>query len=85
LEVNFKGSSLEDTIWSAGRQLAIGLVGGFALLASAITSTARGGTDSWSVAFGVAGLVSVVVLVAGFVRGRRPRPRANVRAPESHR
>ena len=55
LEVNFKGAALEDTIWSAGRQLALGVLGGFALLASAVTSNARGGTDGWAIAFGVAG------------------------------
>jgi len=84
LEVNFKGTSLEDTIWSAGRQLAIGVVGGFALLASAITSNARGGNDRWSIAFGAAGLASVVVLIVGFARGRRARGRPPVRTPESH-
>ncbi|MGH7619280.1 MAG: AarF/UbiB family protein [Gemmatimonadaceae bacterium] len=73
LEVNFRGTSLEDTIWRAGRQLALGLVGGFALLASAISASARGTSDTWSVAFGVAGIASVVVLIAGFVRGRRSR------------
>jgi predicted unusual protein kinase regulating ubiquinone biosynthesis (AarF/ABC1/UbiB family) len=84
LEVNFKGTSLEDTIWSAGRQLAIGVVGGFALLASAITSNARGGNDRWSIAFGAAGLASVAVLIVGFARGRRARGRTSARTTASH-
>jgi predicted unusual protein kinase regulating ubiquinone biosynthesis (AarF/ABC1/UbiB family) len=75
LEVNFRGTSLEETIWRAGRQLAIGLVGGFALVASAITSASRGSSDVWSVVFGTAGIVSVAVLLAGFFRGRRSRGR----------
>jgi predicted unusual protein kinase regulating ubiquinone biosynthesis (AarF/ABC1/UbiB family) len=75
LEVNFQGTSLEDTIWRAGRQLALGLVGGFALLASAITYSSRGVADRWSVAFGMAGFISIAILVAGFVRGRSPRGR----------
>jgi predicted unusual protein kinase regulating ubiquinone biosynthesis (AarF/ABC1/UbiB family) len=73
LEVNFRGTSLEDTIWRAGRQLALGLVGGFALLASAISSTARGQSDRWTVAFGAAGLVSIAILVVSFVVGGAPR------------
>src|SRR6185369_7114327 len=73
LEVNFRGSSLERTIGRAGRQLAVGLVGGFALLASAISATARGTSDGWSVTFGVAGIASVVVLVVGALRGRAAR------------
>jgi len=81
LEVNFRGTSLEDAIWRAGRQLAIGLVGGFALLASAITSASRGTSDRWSLAFGAAGLLSVAVLVVGFVRGRSPRHGSPSRPP----
>jgi ubiquinone biosynthesis protein len=76
LEVNFRGTSLEDAIWRAGRQLALGVVGGFALLASAISSTSRGETDRWSIAFGAAGFVSIAVLVLSFARGRSPRGRS---------
>jgi predicted unusual protein kinase regulating ubiquinone biosynthesis (AarF/ABC1/UbiB family) len=84
LEVNIRGTALEDTIWRAGRQLAIGVVGGFALLASAISSSSRGTGDIWSVAFGAAGLVSVGVLVLGFFRGKRPASRTPSRASETN-
>jgi predicted unusual protein kinase regulating ubiquinone biosynthesis (AarF/ABC1/UbiB family)/nucleotide-binding universal stress UspA family protein len=72
LEVNFRGTSLEQTIWRVGHQIALGVIGGLALLASAITSNARGGTNAWSIAFGAAGLAAVVVLTLGFARGRKP-------------
>jgi predicted unusual protein kinase regulating ubiquinone biosynthesis (AarF/ABC1/UbiB family)/nucleotide-binding universal stress UspA family protein len=71
LEVNFRGTSLEETIWRVGHQIALGVIGGLALLASAITSNARGGTNAWSIAFGAAGLAAVVVLTLGFARGRK--------------
>lgn len=71
LEVNFRGSSLEETIWRVGHQIALGVVGGLALLASAITGNARGTTNAWSIAFGVAGIAAVGVLTLGFARRRR--------------
>ena len=76
LEVNFRGTSLEETIWRAGRQLAIGLVGGFALVASAITSASRGPSDAWSVAFGAAGMASVAALLVGIHARPAARPHA---------
>ena len=84
LEVNIRATPLEDTIWRAGRQLAIGVVGGFALLASAISASSRGAADIWSVAFGAAGLVSVGVLVLGFLRGKRPPSPTPSRASETN-
>jgi predicted unusual protein kinase regulating ubiquinone biosynthesis (AarF/ABC1/UbiB family)/nucleotide-binding universal stress UspA family protein len=71
LEVNFRGTSLEETIWRVGHQIALGVIGGLALLASAITSNARGGTNAWSIMFGAAGIAAVVVLTLGFARGRK--------------
>jgi ubiquinone biosynthesis protein len=82
LEVNFRGTSLEDTIWRAGRALALGVVGGFALLASAISSSSSGPAARWSVAFGVAGIATIAVLILSFVRGRRPRRRLPSRVAE---
>ena len=84
LEVNIRATPLEDTIWRAGRQLASGVVGGFALLASAISASSRGAADIWSVAFGAAGLVSVGVLVLGFFRGKRPPSPTPSRASETN-
>ncbi len=72
LEVNFRGTSLEQTIWRVGHQIALGMIGGLALLASAITSNARGGTNAWSITFGAAGIGAVIVLTLGFARGRKP-------------
>ena len=71
LEVNFRGTSLEETIWRVGHQIALGVIGGLALLASAITGNARGTTNAWSIAFGVAGLAAVGVLTLRFVRRRK--------------
>jgi ubiquinone biosynthesis protein len=85
LEVNIRGTTLEDTIWRAGCQVAIGLVGGFALVASAITSSARGVSDQWSIAFGVAGLVSVVILLVGLLRGGPARGSLSPRPSDSAR
>ena len=70
LEVNFRGTSLEETIWRVGHQIALGVIGGLALLASAISANARG-TTAWSIAFGAAGLAALVVLALGFARGRK--------------
>jgi hypothetical protein len=75
LDVNIRGTTLEQTIWRAACQVAIGLVGGFALLASAIQTGIHGEIDHWSMAFGIAGLISVVILVGGLVRGGLSRRR----------
>ena len=73
LEVNIRGMSLEHAISRAGRQLAIGVLGGFAVLASAISASARGPSDPWSVTFGAAGVLSIGLLALDFARGRRSR------------
>lgn len=72
LEVNFRGTSLEETIWRVGHHIALGVIGGLALLASAITGNARGTTNGWSIAFGAAGIAAVVVLALGAIRRRKP-------------
>jgi predicted unusual protein kinase regulating ubiquinone biosynthesis (AarF/ABC1/UbiB family) len=69
LEVNFRGTSLEDTIRRVGHQIALGMVGGLALVASAITANARGITSASSIAFGAAGIAAVAVLTLGVARG----------------
>jgi predicted unusual protein kinase regulating ubiquinone biosynthesis (AarF/ABC1/UbiB family)/nucleotide-binding universal stress UspA family protein len=72
LEVSIRGTSLEETIWMVGRVVSLGVIGGFALLASAITASSNG-SSRWSVAFGVAGAAAIVALILGVVRARRPR------------
>ena len=71
LEVNIRGTALEETIRRVGYQIAFGVIGGLALLASAITSNARGTTTVWSVAFAATGIAAIVVLTLGFLRGRK--------------
>jgi predicted unusual protein kinase regulating ubiquinone biosynthesis (AarF/ABC1/UbiB family)/nucleotide-binding universal stress UspA family protein len=71
LEVNIRGASLEEAIRRVGQQIALGVVGGLALLASAFTGNARGSTNVWSIVFGAAGLAALGVLTLGFVRRRK--------------
>jgi hypothetical protein len=72
LEVNFRGASLEETIWRVGHRIALGVIGGLALLSSAITSNARGSASVWSIVFGATGIVALAVLALGYIRGRKP-------------
>lgn len=71
LEVNFRGTSLEETIWRVGRQIALGLIGGLALVASAITTNARGTVNALTIAFGATGIAAAVLLAVGFSRRRK--------------
>ncbi len=70
LDVNFRGASLEETMRSASRRLALGFTAGFAMLSSALTL----GSDRVSVwipaAFGLASGILVVALVADLWFGR---------------
>jgi hypothetical protein len=73
LEVNIRGKALEETIGRAGRQIALGVIGGLALLASAMTANARGaGAAGWSIIFGATGIAAAVILAVGVARGRKP-------------
>jgi len=68
LEVNFRGSSLEDTVRRAGRQLALGLTSGFALLASALTATSERVGTWLPLSLGILGGVFALGLVADALR-----------------
>ena len=74
LEVNFKGTSIEATVRRVGRQLALGVVAGFGMLAGAIGAAAHTAPD-WTITFGVVGLAALVLLGVDMIR----TPRASVR------
>ncbi|PYV12492.1 MAG: hypothetical protein DMG07_17025 [Acidobacteria bacterium] len=77
LEVNFRGTSLERTVRSASRQLALGFTAGFAMLASAVTATSERVTGWVPVAFGIASAVFTLALVADLwlLKGRNTWPK----------
>ncbi|HVN77829.1 MAG TPA: universal stress protein [Terriglobia bacterium] len=63
LDVNFRAASLERTVRRAGQRLALGLMGGFAVLASALTAIPEH-VGSWvPIAFGLVGVVFMLALV----------------------
>jgi hypothetical protein len=77
LEVNFRGMSLERTVRSASRQVALGFTAGFAMLASAVTATSERVTGWVPVAFGIASAVFTLALVADLwlLKGRNTWPK----------
>jgi predicted unusual protein kinase regulating ubiquinone biosynthesis (AarF/ABC1/UbiB family)/nucleotide-binding universal stress UspA family protein len=72
LEVNFRAASLETTLRAAGRRLAIGLVAGAAILATAITAVS--GKVAWwlPALLGAVGALFTVGLLVDLIRRRRP-------------
>jgi predicted unusual protein kinase regulating ubiquinone biosynthesis (AarF/ABC1/UbiB family) len=77
LEVNFRASSLEETVRRAGRRLALGLTAGFAILASALTAIS-GRVGGWApVTFGLCGLTFMVALVVDLLRSEESPDRVN--------
>jgi predicted unusual protein kinase regulating ubiquinone biosynthesis (AarF/ABC1/UbiB family)/nucleotide-binding universal stress UspA family protein len=73
LEVNFRASSLEQTVHAAGRRLALGVVSAAALLGTAITATAAR-ADAWIPwTLGGVGALFTLSLVADLILGRRRR------------
>jgi ubiquinone biosynthesis protein len=72
LEVNFRAASLETTVRSAGRRLAVGLVAGAAILGTAITAVS--GKVSWwlPALLGAVGAVFTLGLFVDLIRRRRP-------------
>ena len=70
LSVNFRAPSLEETVRRAGRQLALGLMAGSSLLASALTATSGQGGGWAPMALGLAGTAFTVVLVVDLLRRR---------------
>lgn len=77
LDVNFRASSLEETVRRAGRRLALGLTGGFAVLASALTAISERAGDWAPVTFGLVGGVFIVALVTDLLRGNGTPDRAS--------
>ena len=75
LEVNFRATSLEETVRRAGLRLALGLTGGFAVLASALTAISERAAGWASVTFGIVGGVFVLALVTNLLRSSEPRDR----------
>jgi len=71
LEVNFRASSLEDTIRRAGRRLALGLTAGAAVLASGLTALSTRVAGWVPVTFGVVGAILTFGLVLDLVRRNR--------------
>jgi predicted unusual protein kinase regulating ubiquinone biosynthesis (AarF/ABC1/UbiB family)/nucleotide-binding universal stress UspA family protein len=82
LEVNFRATSLEDTIRRAGRRLALGVTAGFAVLASALSAVSgRAGGWVW-LTFGAAGLAFMVALAADLLMNHESIDRTKgVRTP----
>jgi predicted unusual protein kinase regulating ubiquinone biosynthesis (AarF/ABC1/UbiB family)/nucleotide-binding universal stress UspA family protein len=60
---------LEDTVRRAARQLALALIAGFALLASALTASGERISVWVPIVFGLAGAACIVVLFASLLRG----------------
>jgi predicted unusual protein kinase regulating ubiquinone biosynthesis (AarF/ABC1/UbiB family)/nucleotide-binding universal stress UspA family protein len=71
LEVNFRASSLEDTIRRAGRRLALGLIAGAAVLASGLTANSDRVAGWVPLAFGLAGAVLTLGLIVDLARRNR--------------
>jgi ubiquinone biosynthesis protein len=71
LEVNFRASSLEDTIRRAGRRLALGLTAGAALLASGLTALSTRVAGWVPVTFGIAGAILTLGLIVDLARRNR--------------
>jgi predicted unusual protein kinase regulating ubiquinone biosynthesis (AarF/ABC1/UbiB family)/nucleotide-binding universal stress UspA family protein len=71
LEVNFRASSLEETVHTAGRRLALGVVAAAALLGTAIVATSER-VPTWVPAvLGIVGAIFTIGLLVDLIRGRR--------------
>ena len=70
LEVNFRATTLEATIRRAGRQLALGLTAGAAVLASGITAMSDKPAAWVPIGFGVAGAALTLAMIVDIVRKR---------------
>jgi len=71
LEVNFRASTLEDTIRRAGRRLALGLTAGAAVLASGLTANSDRVAAWVPITFGLVGAVLTLGLVVDLARRNR--------------
>ena len=68
LDVNFRAAFLEQTVHRASRRLAFGLMGGFAVLSSALTAMSDR-VDVWvSVVFGLVGAGFTLALIVDLLR-----------------
>ena len=63
LEVHFRAESLEQAVHSAARRLALGLITGFAVLASALTATSETRANWLAPVFALVGIICAVVLL----------------------
>ena len=71
LQVNFRGTELEEVVRAASRRLSLGLTGAAAILGSAVTASADA-VDAWvPLAFGGAGAFLTGMLVLDIMRRRR--------------
>ena len=77
LDVNFRATSLEETVRRAGRRLTLGLTGGFAVLASALMAISERAAGWASVTCGLVGGVFMVALVTDLLRSDKTRDRAS--------
>ena len=71
LEVNFRATTLEQTIRRAGRRLALALTAGAAILGTALTAVSEKVAAWVPVAFGVGAFVLTLGLVADLLRNRQ--------------
>ena len=71
LEVNFRATTLEQTIRRAGRRLALALTAGAAILGTALTAVSEKVAAWVPVAFGVGAFVLTIALVADLLRARQ--------------
>jgi ubiquinone biosynthesis protein len=71
LEVNFRATSLEETIHVAGRRLALGVVAAASLLGTAIVAMAERVPVWVPITLGVVGAIFTLGLLVDLVRGRR--------------
>jgi predicted unusual protein kinase regulating ubiquinone biosynthesis (AarF/ABC1/UbiB family) len=84
LELNFRVTSLENTIRRAGRRLALGITGGFASLASVLAAISEH-SNVWAfLIFGLAGVALMVALAADLLTRHEPPERTSrTGAPEA--
>ena len=72
LEVNFRATTLEQTIRRAGRRLALALTAGAAILGTALTAVSEKVAAWVPVAFGISAFLLTLALVVDLLR-KRPR------------
>jgi len=63
LEVNIQGASLEQVVRRASREIALGFIAGFAMLASAVTAASGRVSSMVSIFFGITGAVFALALI----------------------